>query len=192
MPIAGQDLVLLPQRLQHVVDEVGRLEAIDGWMDLQFRRVGGVCVFLGGEVVLDHRLQDIELALLRRRQVDKRVVLRRRLGKPRQHARLGQVQVMRVGLKVTPRRRLDAIRLAAVEDRVQVHLEDLALGVAAVQFEGQHGLFCLALDGVIRVRPDEELLHQLLADRAATLLDTALRVVGQRGPQHGARVDPAI
>ena len=42
------------------------------------------------------------------------------------------------------------------------------------------------------MRADEQLLHQLLADRAAALLDAVAGVVGQGGPQDGAGVNPGI
>ena len=66
-PVARLDVVLLPQRLQHIVDEVGRQVMVGGRVDLQLGRVGRVRFHLGDEVVLDHRRQDRELARLRRR-----------------------------------------------------------------------------------------------------------------------------
>ncbi len=90
------------------------------------------------------------------------------------------------------RSRLDAIRLAAIEDRIQVHLEDLALRIVLIELEGQHRLFGFALDRIVRVGTDEELLDQLLTDRAATLLDAAVRIVGKRRPHDGTEVDATI
>ena len=182
-PVPRLDVILQPQRLQHVVDEVGGQEMIGGRIDLQLRRVGRIRLFLGDEVVLDHCREHGELALLRGRQVDERVVLRGRLRQPGEHARLGEGQVVRIGLKIAVGGGLDAIGLAAIEDGVQV---------VAIEGERQGRFFRLALERVVRVRSDEELLDELLADRAAALLDAAVRVVGERRPHDGTEVDAAV
>ncbi len=99
---------------------------------------------------------------------------------------------MGVGSEVTAGRRLDAVRLAAIEDRVQVQLEDLALGVVPIHDQGQDGLLGFALNGVVGIRPDEQLLDELLADGATTLLDAMVGVVGQGGAEDRGRIDPAV
>ena len=124
------------QRLQHIVDEIGCLVLIDRRIDAWLRRIGGVGLFLGDEVVLHHRAQHLELALLGGGKIDQRVVLRRRLRQPGEQARLRQVEVVGVGVEVAVRRRLDPIGLAAIEDGIEVHLEDLALRVAPIHLEG--------------------------------------------------------
>ena len=48
------------------------------------------------------------------------------------------------------------------------------------------------MDGVVRIWADEQLLDELLADRAATLLDAMVRIVGERRPDDGTEVDAAI
>ena len=159
---------------------------------MQLYRVGRIRLFLRDEVVVGHRREHRELALLRRRQVDERVVLGGRLRQPGEHARLGERQVVGVGLKIAVGGGLDAIRLAAIEDGVQVHLEDLLLRVDAIELERQGRFFRLALERVVRVWSDEKLLDELLADRAAALLDAAMRVVGERRPHDGTDVDAGV
>src|SRR5438270_2750216 len=89
-------------------------------------------------------------------------------------------------------RRLDAVALAAVVDGGQVHLEDLVFRVAAVEVDRQGSLAQLALDGGGRVRPDEDLLDQLLADRAAALCQVMVRVISDRRPGDPTEIDAAV
>ena len=91
LAIVGRDAVgLLRERLQDVVDEVGRLEFRDRRENRQFDGIGSLG--LGGRDVLfaDHRGQHLCLPLLGRFEVDDRVVPRRCLRQPGEHGRLRQ------------------------------------------------------------------------------------------------------
>src|SRR5439155_4276316 len=135
------------------------------------------------EAILRHGGRHVVLPLFGGRQVDQGVVLGGRLQQCGEHARVRQAEVVRVGPEVTAGGGLYAVGLAAVEDRVQVHLEDLALRVVPIHDQGQDGLFGFALDGVVGVGADEQLLDELLADGATTLLDAVVGVVGQGGAE---------
>src|SRR6202011_609734 len=99
---------------------------------------------------------------------------------------------MRVGLEVAARRRLDAIGLAAIEDGVEVHLEDLVLAVLTVQLDGEDRLFQLSLDVGGGAGSDIDLLDQLLTDGAAALLNAMVLVVRDCRAHDAAEVNPAV
>ena len=99
---------------------------------------------------------------------------------------------MGIRLEVAAGGGLDPVRLASVEDGVEVHLEDLVLAVLAVQLDRQDRFLQLALDVGRRIRSDVDLLDQLLADGAAALLDPMVLVVGDRGADDAAHVDATV
>src|ERR1700694_6125471 len=99
---------------------------------------------------------------------------------------------MGVRLKVAARGGLDPVGLTAVEDGVEVHLEDLVLAVFAVQLDGEDRFLELALDVRWGIRSDVDLLDELLTDGAATLLDLVVLIVRNGGAPDAAAVDAAV
>ena len=69
---------------------------------------------------------------------------------------------------------------------LEVELEDLVLGVAALQCHSEEGFLHFAAVGLLRAEVD--VLDELLRERGATLDFAARAVVGDRGPQDGLGV----
>ena len=90
---------------------------------------------LGDVAVAHHGIQHVLLATARTREPfgQEGVVIARCLRQAGEEARLRQVEFSRRRPKVRLRRGLDAERLVAVEDRIQVHLENLVLRVLLLQ-----------------------------------------------------------
>ena len=190
--IAGLDVVAAGQRLEDIVDEVGSLELGRGGEDLELFGVGDLGLRRADGLFAHHPGQDLRLSLLGRDEVRQRVVLAGRLRQAGQHGGLPERQVVGIGLEITASRRLDPVRLAAVIDGVEVHLENLILGELTVELDGEDGFLELALQGRRGIRPDIELLHQLLTDRAATLRHVLMVEVGDGGAEDAAHVDAAV
>ena len=192
VPIVRRDLVLAVQGAQDVVDKVRREEFVRRRVNRQLGRVRRRGLRGGDVVLVDHRLQHLGLTALRLKRIDDGVIGGGRLRQADQHRGLGQGQVVRVAVKVAAGGGLDPVRLAAVIDGVQVHLEDGRLAVGLVQLEREDGLLHLSLQCGRRVGPDEDLLHQLLADGATALTDPVMQVVIDGGAGDAADVDPAV
>ena len=192
LTVAGADVVLLVQHLQHIVDEVRRLQLVRRIEELELlvlrrQRLRGRDHFLG-----NHGVEDFCLARLRPRRVDQRAVLRRRLRQPGKHGGLPQREVVRRGVEETAGRRLRAITLRSVIDGVEIQLKNLVLRVATVEIDGEHRLADLSLNRRWRVGPDEHLFDELLADRAPALGDVVMRVIGQRRARDTREVDAIV
>ena len=103
---------------------------------------------------------------------------------------LADVERARILVEVGLRRRLDAIRPAAVVDGVEVALEDLVLAEVAVDLDGDDHLAQLAVDGA--VLGEEVVLDVLLGDRRPTALHvTALERLPDRASDAAGR-DAAV
>ena len=178
--------------LAHVGDEVWRLARAEGRgrLELQLRAYGRVVLRRGDGAGAQHLLEHVLLALLGRRHVGVRVVVRRRLRQAGQESRLGQGKLARGLGEVGLRGGLDPVGAVAERDLVQIHLEDLVLGVAARELHGQEGFFDLALGGLFG--PQKGVLDELLGDgrRAALGRAGADPLVG--GAQHGAGIEAGI
>ena len=147
---------------------------------LGIRRVG---LRLRDVSVLDHRGEHVGASRLRRIGVLDRVVRRRRLRQPREQRHLTQRELVQVGdAEVGLRSGADAVRLIAVEDLVQVHLEDLLLAESARRLEREDRFLDLSRDR--RLVAEEARLDELLRDRRAALLRPAIHV-------HAGRADDA-
>jgi hypothetical protein len=131
------------------------------------------------------------LAALRRRQVHPRIVRGGRLRQPGQQTRLRPVQ---------PLRRLAEVALAGLDDppaavaevdRVEVHLQDLGLGVAPLQLEGEPDL--PQFDERASPGTGVEPLGELLGDGgAARVPPTHAGHPVPRDPQHTLQVDAVV
>ena len=94
--------------------------------------------------------------------------------RPAEHGGLGERHGAGRLAEIALRRRLDAIGAGAEIDPVQVELEDLVLGVVALQPERQDRLLDLARGGALLGQ--EQVLGELLGQRRAALRDAAPRV----------------
>src|SRR5437763_11832260 len=98
---------------------------------------------------------------------EKRVELTRPLRKPGEEAGLSQVQRRRRTPEIRLRGRLDPERLVAIEDRVQVHLQDLVFAVLPLQLDRKDQLARFAVEAPAAGGVGEQVvLDQLLRDGA--------------------------
>src|SRR5260370_37343957 len=109
------------------------------------RLVGGRGSYVA---VADHRVQDVALPALGVGGAlgQKRVEIARALRQARQEGGLRQIEAARGGAEVRLRGRLHPKRLVAVEDRVEIHLENLILGVLPLQLNAADELARLAVE----------------------------------------------
>jgi hypothetical protein len=137
----------------------------------------------GEPAVLDHGVEDVARALLgvgRLLLTQSRVVEGGATDRGREEGALGHGQLGHVLVEVRRRRGLDAVGAPTVVDGVEVVLEDLVLGLLAVDLHGEEDLAGLAVQGA--VGGEEVVLHVLLGDRGATLR----RGAALDGDPHGA------
>src|SRR5215212_335096 len=119
-----------------------------------------------------------------------RVEDRRRLREACEQCRLREREVAGPAREVGLRGGLDAVRVVAEVDLVQVLLEDLVLRPAAVQLDRQAGLGDLSLERDLLA--DVEVPDELLGDRGAALHDLPRADVGPGGAQDAGDVDSAV
>ncbi len=87
----------------------------------------------------------------------------------------------RIVSSVNPCGRIDAIGAGAKIDPVEIQLQDLILGVAGLQPQGEHHLLHLAADGALMGQ--EQVLGELLGQGRAALDHSAAHKIGDHGPQ---------
>ena len=166
--------VALDQLLLHVVEEVRLAPGRVTRAALEPERgLGGVARLGRRDVpVVDHCLQHLVAALDCGGRVAERVVLRGRLGQAREQRRLREREVLGGlveeghGCGVHADRGTTAH--CPVGDRVEVLVEDPALGVLLLELGGQLGLPDLALEVALGIA-DVERTDQLLGDRGSAL-----------------------
>ena len=112
---------------------------------------------------------------------------RRRFDEARQHRGLRDRDVLRRLAEIALRRGFDAIGAGAEIDAVEIELEDLVLGMLALQPERELHLLQLALQGALLGQ--EQVLGELLRQRRAALRDAAMQDVGDGGAHDADRVD---
>ena len=128
---------------------------------------------------LDQVAQHLVGARARGRQVDVRGVAGGRLEQAGQQRRFGEVDVAHGLAEVELRGRLHPEGAAAQVGAIQVHLQDLRLGEARLQQEGEECLLDLANERALVGQ--EQVLGQLLGDgRAALHHLVGARVLDQR------------
>ncbi len=206
---ATEDLVLaagqvLAEPAPHVVGEVrvGRLLGLRGvhdgrrprWRseDGEPDRLGGGLVvgLLADHPLVEHGGEHAQPADLRRGGVDPRAVAARRRDDARQHGGLRQRQLAHRLAEVRLGGGTDAVgALTQVDDR-QVLEEDLLLVHLAVELAGEDRLADLALDRALVA--GDRVLHELLGDGRAALVQLAAADVGPQRPKGAADVDPAV
>ena len=114
-----------------------------------------------------------------------RVVLGRRLRQAGEQRGLREGDVLDVLVEVRQRGGLDADRVVAVEDAVEVVGEDLVLGVRLLVLDGQVGLLDLPVQRLV-VAAERQDLHQLHGDRRGALQSSGTDeiVQGRTGQAH--------
>ena len=94
-------------------------------------------------------------------------------------------------IKVGDARRLDAVGALAVVDGVEVHHEDLVLGVRLLHLDGDVGLADLALERALKLLVGQDrVAHQLLRDGRGAL--GAACQLGEDGADDALRVDAVV
>ena len=150
----------------------------------------------GGDVaVTHHRVEDIELAAARVgvSLAQERVEVRRTLGQARQEGGLSEIQPAGGRSEIGLCRRLHAKGLVAVEDGVEVHLQDLVLRVLPLQLEREDQLARLAVEAAAAGAGVQQVIFdQLLGDRAAALCRFLVQDVVHPGGEHPDRVDRPV
>ena len=122
--------------------------------------------------------------------MDLRVVRRGSLDQPSEKSRLCRGKVLRLLVEIRPRRRTHAVRAMPEIDAVQVHAEDLVLGIPLLERDRQHDLLHFSRHRFLRGKQLD--LHQLLSDRAAPLVQPAGCDVDPCGARRRHGVDRAV
>ena len=138
------------------------------------RVVLGTCDATVGTHTRHHRVAASDRVIV----VQYGVVACRFVHNAHQHGRLLNIELIGRLVEEGARRRLNAIGIRAVLDRIEVHCDELLLGVVVFEFHGRDPLFelrdykaCLAHHGATRgCVAREEVLSHLLGDGTTTAL----------------------
>ena len=174
--VEGAVAKLLLELVPHVHHPVRGLQVHLASLDVQLLVVGRPRLFFGDCAVPRHLLEDVALAVFRHHGnavvgtggvAAGRGVQRRRLHQAGDERRFSQVQVVRRLAEVALGGGLHAVALVPEVDAVQVHLEDLVLGVAVVDLIRERDLAQLASHRrlVRLVGIEHGVADQLLGDR---------------------------
>jgi hypothetical protein len=155
----------------------------------QLLRLRGYMLVGCDEVVLQHAVDDVLLALGGTLRIDDRVVRGRRLGQAGEHRRFSDGQVLQRLAEVDLARGREAVRALAEEDLVHVDLEDLLLAQHALDLERQQHLVDLAREGLLGRQV--EVARHLHRDRRGALA-ARIAELRQAGAQHALVVDAAV
>ena len=145
---------------------------------------------LGHEPGFDQIVEHHVGAGARGRQVDVRRELGRRLEQAGEHRRFGEVHVARRLVEIELRRRVDAERAAAHVGAVKVELQDVPLGEARFEPEGEKELLELAVERALE--GEKEVLGELLGERRAALHGLARPDVLHEGARGAEEVDAEV
>src|SRR5712692_8042049 len=180
--LAAREVKEKLQLRQDKVDEVGRPVAQDG---TGFEEVGvlrlahGVQGLHSGDVALRlHQAEHGDEAIVGHARIAQWIIGGRIAGYARKHSRLREIELHGgrpagniLQAEVNGSGSIDAIGLVAVVDAVQVHLQDVALAVAAVDEGGQGDFFELTLNG--GPVADDQVFNELLGDGTAAFDDAS-------------------
>ena len=132
--------------------------------------LGGLGVGLAQETGLDHLVKHHIASLAGALAVAQRIVVRRVFAHAHQRGRFLQVELRGVFAEIDKCRRLDAHSVVQEVELVEIHLDNLVLGVVALELDGDD-----PLDGFLQGTLKDvarfgrvELLGELLGDGAAT------------------------
>jgi len=129
---------------------------------------------------------------IRRLRILERIVVRGRLRQTCEQCRLARTELRRVLAEVSLRCVLDPVGVLAVIGDVQILVQDLLLGVFAVDLLCQQRLADLAQRVFRRSLPEKRLLHKLLRDGARTLCGTPQNDVVDHRLHHTLQVEGAF
>ena len=149
-----------------------------------------LCLGVGQLPRIDHCPQHAKPARPGRVRVPRRRIARRCLQQPRQHGGLEQREVAHRSAEIAPGGRRRAVGARAEIDTVDVDLEDLAFREPGFQPERDDRLLDLAPDRPLR--REEQVLGELLGQRAAALADFARADVGDRRAEDAPDIDPRM
>ena len=133
-------------------------------------RLGIVVLLLRDVTAAQHVVEDLVATLLGRVGVHGRVVVGGRVGQADERGGLGQGELAGVLVEVGDARGLDAVGAVAVVDRVEVHQQDLVLGVGLLHLDGDVGLADLTLERLLELLVGQDgVSHELLGDGRGAL-----------------------
>jgi hypothetical protein len=195
---AAHDVGIVPEprdAAQHLVDEERRLEGLVEALLQAKRLVPRVLELLRGKPsVLGHQVEHLIPPDPRAVGMAKRGVEIWRVDQTGNRRRFGDGQVTRLlaeerARPLTHAEDTDRFGLPEI-NVVEVGLENLLLGHARLEDQREHRLVGLASDSALGRK--EEVLGQLLGDRAASLADTATTEVDPEGAQESERIDSGM
>ena len=134
-----------------------------------------------------HRLQHHQRAFMRGVGIGERVVARGRLDDARQDCRLGESKLGGMLAEEFLRCRFQAIQAGAEIDLVEIQAQDLILGVAGLQIDGERRFLKFSLIGA--AGREEQILGQLLRQGRAALHHAARRHVAHGGARQAEGID---
>ena len=188
---------LLAEELAHVVDEVGLRVHLDararGFGDVQHDvlGLGRVVLLLGDVPQAQHVVENLVAARFTEIGILRGVVERGGVRQTDEHGGFGERDIFGALGEIGLRGRLDAIGAVAVVDGVEIHVEDLVLGVDLLHLDGDIGLANLALDGLGELLVGEDrVAHELLGDGRCALMAARERCHGRA--RDAVEVDAAV
>ncbi|MCG3141392.1 MAG: hypothetical protein HDKAJFGB_02673 [Anaerolineae bacterium] len=178
--VIGIRAVSFLQLLPHIFDKVRRARVIQTGAAIVDKRraIDALRHFLRRrrrlrgrqDALLLHQTQHHALAFERAVGIDARVVNRGQLRQTREQRRFRQIQLRHIFLKIGLRGGLDAVRMIAEVDSVEIERENFIFGISPRDFECENGFFDFAFDGLFgrKQRGLDELLRNggRAADRA--------------------------
>ena len=181
---------LADQIVQHLADPVG--DVVHGACADRLHVVGGVAdrglgLGVGDEFRIRHRRQHDLRPRLRAFGIAVGGEARGRFDETGQHRGFRDRHGPRRLAEISLRGGLDAIGTGAEIDAIEIELEDLVLGMLALQPDRELRLLQLALHGALLGQ--EQVLGELLRQRRAALRHAAMHHVGDERAQDADRVD---
>ena len=189
LAIAGEQLA------PHLFREIGAIDDFRLFALARGDRFGpGRLDFLFGRgAVLGDPIEHPVAASLRLLRITAGIVIVGRLRQPGEERRLAEGQFVERFVEVDQRRRLDPVGTRAEINLVQVQLEDAVFGKRLLDPGRQQDLLDLARH--CQLVGQQHVLGNLLRDRRGAdrpALAVPAPEIGQRGPEHRDRVDPAM
>ena len=187
---------VLEQQVAHIVGEVGVGALGVGELAGVERDLLGdrrVVLLLRDVARLEHAREDEVAAVLAVLVVREGVVVGGRVGDAHEGRRLVQGEVGGALVEVGDRGGFDAVGAVAVEDGVEVHVQDLVLGVRLLHLDGDVGLANLAAQRVLELLVGEDRpAHELLRDRGAAALLAAAEHLAHGGTGDALGVNAVV
>ena len=162
-----------------------------GWRSISQRLAARGFVLLGAdEAVLEHPVDDVELALRRALGVGDRVVGRRRLGQAREHRGFGNGHVFQRLAEIDFARRREPVGALAEVNLIHVDLENLLLLQLVFDLQCEQHLVDLARQRLLG--REIEIARNLHRDRRCALAAVRLAEVRKARTDDALVVDAAV